>query len=90
MHIAESVSNRILNIADGVTARQAPPKPMPAIPDPSVAGAAIDAAVRAPAAAAAMPEGGEAAILSAALGGAAPVDGLVSQALLNEEGPTTG
>ncbi len=42
IHIATSVVNRILNIADGIE-QQAPPLPMPQIAEPSVQGAVIDA-----------------------------------------------
>lgn len=90
MHIAESVSNRILNVADGVAATQRPAKPMPQIPDPSAAGAAIDAAVRTPVAPAALPAGAESGMLSAALVGDSPAQAATDAAILNETDPTLG
>lgn len=48
MHIATSVVNRILNVADGVPAMPAPVTPPPAIPNPAMQSVALDRALASP------------------------------------------
>ncbi len=72
MHIAESVVNRIMNAAGAI--------PMPNI---AAQGAAIDAAVRAPAAAVAPPAGSEPAMLAASLEGDSAASEAVAAQILS-------
>lgn len=48
MHIASSVVNRILNIADGVNAAVISPSLPADVPDPSISGGGLDAALATP------------------------------------------
>lgn len=83
MHIAQSVANRILNIADGIRTAQSVQASMPAIPDPTAAGQAIDAAVQAPGVAAAPPAGSEDLMMAAALEGESPHDEAIAAEIIS-------
>ena len=83
MHIAESVSNRILNIADGLPSAVTMPLPMsaPVPPDVPGQGEALDAQLQTPPGPAELPAGADGAVVSAALGGEPMIDAAVEQSL---------
>lgn len=62
MHVAQSVTNRIINVANHVNAQVIQPS-VPDLPDIQAQGQAIDAAVTAPVGAVDAPEGIEEAIV---------------------------
>jgi hypothetical protein len=86
MHIAQSVVNRIINIANQVqpSSEPAPIDLIPNVPDPTAQGAAIDAAISTPPGAAAMPPGGEDAMLAASLEGASPAEAVAVQGVIDD------
>lgn len=83
IHIATSVQNRILNMADSI-APDASPQPAPLIPDASKTGAAIDAAVTTPPPVMAAPADADAITAAAALEGTSPADALGSEGVLEQ------
>lgn len=86
MHIAQSVVNRIINIANQVpqNSEPAPVELLPNIPDPTAQGAAIDQAINTPPGQSAMPVGGENAIVAASLEGASPAEAVAVTGALND------
>jgi hypothetical protein len=77
IHIAESVSNRILNIADGLPSSPGLPMAAPVPPDVPAQGAALDMQLQTPMVEAELPAGADGAVVGAALGG----DNLVNAAV---------
>ena len=77
MHVAESVANRILNIADGVPGAKPLPVPAPMMPDVGGQGDNLDMQLATPSAPTELPGGTDGAVVGAALQG----DSLVSPAL---------
>lgn len=69
LHVAASVTNRILNVADGIPNGNPRAVAPPALPDVPLEGAVLDAKLNTPPAPAELPEGGEGALLGAALSG---------------------
>lgn len=69
MHIAASVSNRILNIADGLPAPAPGPMPDPVLPDVSGQGDALNQKLATPPAPVELPAGSDGAVVDAALNG---------------------
>ena len=69
IHLAESVSNRILNIADGVPSSPVLPMAPPIQPDVPAQGAVLDAQLQTPPVPTELPEGADGAVLSSALVG---------------------
>ena len=82
IHIAESVSNRILNIADGMPSPAPVVLPSPVMPDVELESDALNAQVMTPPEPTPMPEGSDGAVVDAALNG----DSLVGPALEPELG----
>lgn len=78
VHIAQSVVNRILNVADDLdTERSAPTIDVPTVPDPAMAGARLDQALSAPPPAIPPPDGAEGDMAAAAITGSSPMDAAV-------------
>lgn len=77
IHLAESVSNRILNIADGLPTAMPDVVPAPMMPDIGTQGEALDAQLNTPPMPTELPGGTDGAVVGAALAG----DSLVSPAL---------
>jgi hypothetical protein len=69
MHIAESVANRILNIADGVPSSPSLPMAAPVPPDVPAQGVTLDTQLATPPAATELPAGADGALVGAALAG---------------------
>lgn len=68
-HIAESVSNRILNIADGLPSSPSMPMAAPVAPDVPAQGEALDAQLNTPPVPTELPVDSDGAVVDAALGG---------------------
>lgn len=77
MHVAQSVVNRIINTAQGVQQNMLPPPSIPSMPDVAGQGAALDQAMQTPPQGAALPPGGEGAIVQSTLEGADMVPAIV-------------
>jgi len=69
MHIAASVSNRILNVADGLPAVLSEPVESPVLPDVGAQGQNLDAQLLTPAVPTELPAGADGAVVGAALSG---------------------
>lgn len=84
MHIAQSVTNRIMNLANSVAPRIEVDRAAPAVPDPSQMGVAIDQALAQPPGQMAAPEGAEAAVIGAALDGTSSADELAQLGVIDD------
>ena len=84
MHIADSVTNRIRNIANQVRSEGAIRPSIPPLPAAAEQGAMIDQAVMTPPVAAPAPPGSEPGILAAALEGSPPADAVIGAAIAEE------
>lgn len=85
MHIAQSVVNRILNVANDIdSTKQRTPPSLPALPDVGTQGTKLDQALETPPAATSPPDGAEPAMLDAAIAGDSPMDAAVSQGIAND------
>ncbi len=69
MHIAASVANRILNIADGLPSIVAPPVPDPVLPDVALNSDVLNAELATPPGPAELPAESDGAVVDAALNG---------------------
>lgn len=85
MHIAQSVTNRILNIANKVQPQVSPDRMPPSVPQPEAMGKAIDQALAQPPGAMAAPPGAEGIVTAAALEGASPAEALAIQGVENDQ-----
>ena len=81
-HIATSVINRILNLADDVEPVAVADPSQPALPDTAAQSVALDAAIAQPVQAVPAPEGSEEAILLAAQDGGSAADAVGGMAVL--------
>ena len=81
MHIAQSVANRILNVANGVGQSNKAP---PSLPEPLPMGQALDQALTTPPQPMAMPDGGEDAMTTAAMEGTSPAAAAAVQGVIEE------
>ncbi len=68
MHLAASVSNRILNLADGLPTPAVEPTLPPIQPDVPLQGAVLDTQLATPPVPAELPAGADGAVMGAALG----------------------
>lgn len=85
MHIAQSVVNRIMNVADDLEmAQNKPAMHVPAMPDATAQGAALDEALATPPAGVTPPEGAESGMLSAAIAGDSPVTAAIDKGIEND------
>lgn len=69
MHIAASVTNRILNVADGIPSAAPAAIAPPAMPDVATQGAVLDAQLATPPVPTELPAGADGAVVGAVLGG---------------------
>lgn len=82
-HLAESVVNRILNVAERVESIPTPSAP-PQIPNASKQGQAIDQAIAQPPAAAPAPPGVEEVVAIENMGGGSAADAITASAIMDE------
>ena len=85
MHIAQSVTNRIMNIANKVQPATGQATMPPAVPQPQAMGKAIDQALAQPPGAMAAPPGAEGIVTAAALEGSSPAEALAIQGVENDQ-----
>ena len=81
MHIAESVSNRILNIADGLPSATPILTPPPQLPDVGAQGDLLNAQLNTPLPPTELPAGTDGAVVDAALNGESLVSPAIEPAL---------
>jgi hypothetical protein len=81
IHIAESTSNRILNIAAGLPAGVPSPVVPPVLPDVTAEGDALNAQLQTPPVPTELPAGADGAVVGAALEGTSLTDAAVSPLL---------
>lgn len=86
IHIAESVANRILNIADGLPSSPSLPMAAPVPPDVPAQSDALETQLQTPPMAAELPAGADGAVVGAALRG----DNLADAAVSPLTGPPQG
>lgn len=81
IHIATSVANHILNIADGLPPIAPEPVAPPVMPDIGGQGAALDAQLATPSAPTELPAGADGAVVDAALNGESLISPAVAPVL---------
>jgi len=81
MHIATSVSNRILNIADGLPSAVPEISPVPVLPDVTTQGQVLDAKLITPPEQTELPAGADGDVVAAALSGESLTDAAIAPVL---------